>query len=111
MVYGHNVIGALSDLNEYFHRDVGKTLTVSMKSGRTLLYQITGGEEIRKDQLTADVKVPGMPLHEQIASQTATYGNPPSGRLALWSCGGRFDPTTGEYEYNEFVYARLENIS
>lgn len=100
VVDGRLVVGALSDLAEYGLHDVGKTLTVDLADGRRMTYRIVGGSEYSKDELAARPE-----LRRSLFDQDASYGDPPSGRLVLVSCGGAFDDRTGNYEDNVFVFA------
>ncbi len=101
VVDGELVVGALSDLAEYAVTAVGSTFTVVLADGRELVYRITGGEQYDKDQLAARPE-----LRQDLYDQEGRYGaGPGSGRLVLVSCGGEFDPETGVYEDNVFLYA------
>ena len=98
--------GALSDLSEYGHDDIGKNLTVIMTDGRTRTYRITRGFSIDKSQLAAEQ--PQGPLHTAIFGQTGTYGPPgrPTEELRLISCGGQYDPAARSYTSNIVVIAQ-----
>lgn len=98
--------GAYSDLAEYLNSDIGKTFTVTCQSGRVLTYRISGGLLANKDELAADWRLPGQPLHHKLFDQQAVYGTPgePSERFLLMSCGGVLDQATHSYESNIFVY-------
>jgi hypothetical protein len=102
VINGRTVAGAFADLAEYIDRAVGRTLTLTLSDGRTLRYRITGGHEYAKDDLAGNPQ-----LRKVLYNQTLTYGpaDRPSGRLLLVSCGGPFDPVSGEYQDNVFVYA------
>jgi hypothetical protein len=102
VVAGRTVAGAFADLAEYARTAVGKTLTVTLADHRTLAYRIVAGREYAKQQLGEDPQ-----LRRTLYDQSAVYGSSahPSGRLLLVSCGGDFDPTTGSYEDNVFLYA------
>jgi hypothetical protein len=102
VIDGHLVIGALADLGEYAKSSIGSIITVHAKSGPTLRYRIIAGREYSKDELAGSPS-----LRTSLYNQTAVYGpdSHPTGRLLLVSCGGAFDPATGEYEDNVFLYA------
>ena len=101
VVDGELVVGALSDLAEYAVTAVGSTFTVVLADGRELAYRITGGEQYDKDELAARPE-----LRRDLYDQERRFGpGPGSGRLVLVSCGGEFDPVTGNYEDNVFLYA------
>ena len=101
VVDGELVVGALSDLAEYAVSAVGARFTVVLADGRELTYRITGGEQYDKDQLAARPE-----LRRELYDQESRFGpGPGSGRLVLVSCGGAFDPATGNYEDNVFLFA------
>ncbi|MGN6607014.1 MAG: class F sortase [Jatrophihabitans sp.] len=102
VIDGRTVAGAFADLAEYAHDAIGRRFTVTLADGRTLAYRVTAGREYRKDQLAADPS-----LRRALFDQTSAFGpaSRPSGRLLLVSCGGAFDPDTGSYEDNVFLYA------
>ena len=99
VINGRTVAGAFADLAEYAQHAVGKIISVHLADGRTLRYRIRNGVEYSKDELA------GHPtLRRVLYDQSHSYGAG-TGRLLLVSCGGTFDPYTGEYEDNVFVYA------
>lgn len=102
VINGHLVIGSLSDLAWYAQHAVGKQLTVRLADGRTLTYRIVAGREYTKAQLAGSPK-----LRSTLYDQQSAFGPAarPSSRLLLVSCGGAFDPYSGEYEDNVFLYA------
>jgi hypothetical protein len=102
VINGQLVHGALSDLAEYAHNAVGRRFDVRLADGRGLAYRIVAGREYTKSQLARDPH-----LRSELYNQTDVYGASahPSGRLLLVSCGGAFDPGSGEYEDNVFLYA------
>jgi uncharacterized protein YwbE len=102
VINGRLVIGALSDLAWYAKHAIGTTISVRLADGRVLRYRLVAGREYNKSQLAAS---PG--LRAELYDQRRVYGpaDHPSGRLLLVSCGGAFDPYTGEYEDNVFLYA------
>jgi hypothetical protein len=102
VIDGQLVHGALSDLAEYAHEAIGRKFTVRTADGRTLSYRIVAGREYTKAQLARDPH-----LRTELYDQSKVYGPVahPSGRLLLVSCGGDFDPNSGEYEDNVFLYA------
>ena len=102
VINGKLVIGALADLDQYAKSAIGKIITLGTRQGTILKYQIVAGREYSKDQLAASPK-----LRETLFDQTSAFGpaSHPTGRLLLVSCGGAFDPATGEYEDNVFLYA------
>jgi hypothetical protein len=101
VVDGELVQGALADLAEYAVEHVGKTFTVELADGRELTYRITGGESHDKDELAARPE-----LRQTLYDQTSAFGPAPgTGRLVLVSCGGAFDPRTGSYADNVFLFA------
>jgi len=100
VINGRTVIGALADLDEYAQSAIGKIITLHTREGITLKYQIIAGREYSKDQLAASTQ-----LRATLYDQTSTFGPQSTGRLLLVSCGGAFDPATGEYEDNVFLYA------
>lgn len=97
--------GALSDLSEYGADDIGRNLTVTMTDGRIRTYRITSGFSVDKKQLAAEANQG--PLHTAMFGQNDTFGPPgnPSEELRLISCGGRFDPATGNYTSNIIISA------
>jgi hypothetical protein len=105
VINGHLVIGALSDLALYAQQAIGKTITLRLADHRVLHYRIVAGREYTKDQLAASPR-----LRAELYNQKQVYGpaGHPSGRLLLVSCGGAFDPYTGEYQDNVFLYALPE---
>jgi hypothetical protein len=105
VINGQLVIGALSDLALYAKRAIGKTISLRLADGRVLRYRIVAGREYGKDELASSPQ-----LRATLYDQKKVYGPPghPSGRLLLVSCGGAFDPYTGEYEDNVFLYALPE---
>jgi hypothetical protein len=101
VIGGRTVAGAFADLAEYARKSVGRRFTLQLASGRTASYKIIAGREYTKPQLAQDPR-----LRNALYDQTKVYGaGRPSGRLLLVSCGGPFDPDTGEYEDNVFLYA------
>jgi hypothetical protein len=102
VINGQLVVGALSDLAWYSQHAIGKQFKLRLADGRRFTYRIVAGREYTKDQLADDPK-----LRAALYDQSKVYGPPnhPSGRLLLVSCGGAFDPYTGEYEDNVFLYA------
>jgi hypothetical protein len=102
VINGHLVTGALSDLAWYAQHSVGKRVAIRLADGRTLTYRIVAGREYTKEQLAKDPT-----LRAALYDQSKVYGpaDSPSGRLLLVSCGGPFDPYSGEYEDNVFLYA------
>jgi hypothetical protein len=101
VINGQLVIGALSDLAWYAQHAIGKQISLRLKDGRVLHYRIVAGREYSKDQLAGNPD-----LRRELYDQSKVYGPPghPSGRLLLVSCGGAFDPYTGEYQDNVFLY-------
>jgi len=103
VIDGQTVAGAFVDLADYARTALGKRFSVLLADGRRLNYQIVAGREYHKEQLGADPA-----LRTALYNQNDSYGKPgraPSGRLLLVSCGGPFDPNSGEYEDNVFLYA------
>lgn len=102
VVNGRTVAGAFADLAQYARTAVGRTLTVTVSDHRTMRYRIVAGREYPKDALAANPS-----LRRELYDQSSVYGTGarPSGRLLLVSCGGAFDPSTGSYEDNVFLYA------
>ena len=102
VVNGRTVPGAFADLAEYGRTAVGKELSLRLAGGRTLRYRIVAAHEYRKDELAAHPSLRGV-----LYDQSRAYGpaDHPSGRLLLVSCGGPFDPVSGNYEDNVFLYA------
>ena len=102
VINGKLVIGALADLAQYAQSAIGKIITLHTREGITLRYRIIAGREYSKDQLAASPQ-----LRATLFDQTSAFGpaSNPTGRLVLVSCGGAFDPATGEYEDNVFLYA------
>jgi len=99
VINGRTVAGAFADLAEYAEHAVGKIISVHLADGRTLKYRIHNGLEYSKDDLAQHPT-----LRRVLYDQSHSYGTG-TGRLLLVSCGGNFDPYTGEYEDNVFVYA------
>ena len=99
VINGQTVAGAFADLAEYMDRGIGKIISVHVADGRTLRYRIVTGREYSKDDLAQHPQ-----LRRILYDQAHVYGNG-TGRLLLVSCGGNFDPNTGEYQDNVFVYA------
>jgi hypothetical protein len=99
VVDGRTVAGAFADLAEYARSAIGRPVLLRLADGRTLRYRIVRGVEYPKATLAAR---PG--LRRTLFDQTSTFGRG-TGRLLLVSCGGSFDPITGEYEDNVFLYA------
>ena len=102
VINGRTVAGAFADLAEYGRHAIGRTISVHLRDGRTLRYRIVSSREYSKDELAASPQ-----LRRTIYDQTHRFGTgaQASGRLVLVSCGGDFDPDTGEYEDNVFVFA------
>ena len=103
VIDGQTMAGAFADLADYARTAVGRQLSVLLADGRRLKYRIVAGREYHKVQLAADPS-----LRASLYSQKDSYGRPgqpPTGRLLLVSCGGTFDPSSGEYEDNVFLYA------
>lgn len=102
VVHGRTVAGAFADLAQYARTAIGKRLTLTLGDGRTLTYRIVAGREYPKDELAGDPA-----LRKRLYDQSSAFGpaRRPSGRLLLVSCGGDFDPTTGAYDDNVFLYA------
>jgi sortase family protein len=102
VVRGRTVAGAFADLAEYGRHAIGQIITVTLRDGRPLRYRIVSSREYSKDALAAN---PG--LRRALYDQKRAFGRGEqrSGRLLLVSCGGAFDPDTGEYEDNVFVFA------
>ena len=99
VINGRTVAGAFADLAEYADHAIGKIISVHLADGRTLRYRIRNGVEYSKDELAGHPQ-----LRRVLYDQSQSYGAG-TGRLLLVSCGGNFDPYTGEYEDNVFVYA------
>ncbi len=70
------------------HVGVGERVALRGADGRTLAYQVSGRRQLGKADLPADL---------------FAHGGPP--RLALVTCGGRFDRATRHYTDNVIVYA------
>jgi hypothetical protein len=102
VIDGRTVSGAFADLAEYGERAVGRIVSLQLRDGRTLGYRIVSSQQYSKDELAAD---PG--LRRTLYDQTRSFGQGEQrgSRLLLVSCGGPFDPHTGEYEDNVFVFA------
>ncbi|PZS28731.1 MAG: hypothetical protein DLM58_16610 [Pseudonocardiales bacterium] len=103
VINGETVPGAFADLADYASTAVGKQFSVLLADGRRMQYRIVAGREYNKEQLAADPS-----LRTAVYNQTDSFGphgQAPTGRLLLASCGGPFDPGTGEYEDNVFLYA------
>lgn len=102
VIDGRTVSGAFADLAEYGERAIDRIITVQLREGRTLGYRIVSSEQHSKDELAADPK-----LRRALYDQTQSFGQGEQrgARLLLVSCGGPFDPRTGEYEDNVFVFA------
>jgi hypothetical protein len=102
VINGQTVIGAFADLAEYAAKAVGKVFTVRASDGRMLRYRVVAGRQYTKNELASRPH-----LRTKLFDQTSVYGpvGHPSGRLLLVSCGGPYDPNTGEYEDNVFLYA------
>lgn len=77
------------DLGELERGDV---VEVDAADGRTGVWRVTGSQQTPKDELPGDRIWPG--------------GDQP--QLALITCGGVFDESTGHYTHNEIVYAEWE---
>lgn len=99
VIDGRTVAGAFADLAEYAHSAVGRPVLVRLTDGRTLRYRIVRGVEYAKSELAAHPE-----LRRTLFDQTSRFGRG-TGRLLLVSCGGDFDPVTGEYDDNVFLYA------
>jgi hypothetical protein len=99
VINGQTVAGAFADLAEYGQKAVGRHFRVHLADGRTLVYQILFAREYHKEQLAAQPQ-----LRRLLYDQTQAFGRG-TGRLLLVSCGGPFDPNSGEYEDNVFLYA------
>jgi len=99
VIGGRTVPGAFADLAEYARTAVGRPVFVRLADGRTLRYRIVRGVEYPKEQLAAHPE-----LRRALFDQTSPFGRG-TGRLLLVSCGGAFDPVTGEYADNVFLYA------
>jgi len=99
VIDGRTVAGAFADLAEYVDHGIGRIITLHLADGRTLRYRIQGGREYSKTDLAQHPQ-----LRRVLYDQSHAYGTG-TGRLLLVSCGGNFDPNTGEYEDNVFVYA------
>jgi hypothetical protein len=102
VINGRLVVGAFADLAEYARRGVGRQFNLRLADGRVLVYRIVAVREYSKEQLAGNHR-----LRAALYDQTRYYGprTNPSGRLLLVSCGGAFDPSSGAYEDNVFVYA------
>ncbi len=106
VIDGQTVPGAFSDLAQYARRSVGTRITVHLEDGRALHYRIVAGREYTKDELARDPH-----LRTALYDQDRVYGpaDRPGSRLLLVSCGGPFDPDTGDYQDNVFLYALPAN--
>jgi hypothetical protein len=100
VINGRTVVGALVDLAEYARTGIGKVVTVTLSSGDRVRFRIAEVRVYTKDDLAADAG-----LRERLYDQKGRYGPQHAARLLLVSCGGPFDPDTGEYLENVFVYA------
>ena len=102
VIDGRTVPGAFADLAEYGRTAVGKQLSLRLADGRTLRYRIVTARAYAKDELATRPL-----LRVELYDQSRSYGpaDHPSGRLLLVSCGGPFDPVSGNYEDNVFLYA------
>jgi hypothetical protein len=102
VIDGKTVAGAFADLAQYAHQAIGRRVTLHLSDGRVLRYRIVAGREYTKGQLARDPR-----LRTTLYDQASVYGpaDRPSSRLLLVSCGGPFDPDTGEYQDNVFLYA------
>lgn len=103
VIRGRTVVGAFADLADYARSAIGRRFVLRLADGRRMRYEVIAGREYSKAQLAAD-----RALRAQLYDQTDSYGRPGTrgtSRLLLVSCGGAFDPDTGEYEDNVFLYA------
>ncbi|NYJ74739.1 class F sortase [Allobranchiibius huperziae] len=69
----------------------GATVTVTLKSGKVLTYDVYRVVSVPKDNFPTQ----------------AVYGNTTDPELRLITCGGSFDSATGHFRNNTVVYARL----
>jgi len=106
VIDGQTVAGAFADLAEYARHAIGKQITLRLADGRVLRYRIVAGRQYTKDQLSSDPH-----LRTVLYNQSRVYGPAQrlGSRLLLVSCGGPFDPDTGEYADNVFLYALPSN--
>ena len=100
VINGRTVVGALADLAEYAHGGIGKVVAVTLSSGDVVRFRIEEVRQYTKRDLGGDAT-----LRAQLFDQHGRYGPRQAARLLLVSCGGPFDPETGEYLENVFVYA------
>lgn len=102
VINGRTVTGAFSDLAEYARTAIGAKVTLQLADGQRLVYRIAYAREYSKQELAAQPQ-----LRRTLYDQSRVFGTSahPSSRLLLVSCGGAFDPITGEYEDNVFLYA------
>jgi sortase (surface protein transpeptidase) len=70
----------------------GDVVEVDAADGRTGVWRVVDSEQTPKDELPGDRLWPG--------------GDEP--QLALITCGGVFDDSTGHYTHNEIVYAEWQ---
>ncbi len=109
IIAGHinddHIVGALSDLAEYYTNHKGQTFTVTMTDGRVRTYQVVDGKQINKTALAAEAN--NGPLHTYMFGQGGHGGTTtnPTEQLRFISCGGDYDPTTKNYLYNIVVIA------
>lgn len=68
---------------------VGDEVIVTVEGGESVPYQVTGTQEVPKDNFPTE----------------AVYGHTPGPTLRLITCGGPFDRASGHYRHNTIVFA------
>ena len=103
VIDGQVVHGAFADLAEYARGGIGRPVVITLADGTAVRFRIVAVRTYTKDQLAASPA-----LRREVFDQSGRYGPEQVARLLLVSCGGPFDPHTGEYLDNVFVYAYRE---